>query len=186
MAGPTKLRSLAPALLRARLQLPMAHATLLDEADGLDQLLDRLVERHLLVEAARLLAYALPPRESVWWGCMCVGHAAPDSLAATERDALGAAEAWVRQPDEQARRDAAWAASAAGHDLPGAWPALAAYWARQTRPDDLRAGRGVETAIDRSIARDHREREPARLASFIASGRDIAAGGAGRLAPAAG
>jgi len=186
MAGLTKLRSLAPALLRPRLQLPPDHATLLNEADGLDRLLDRLVEHRLLIEAARLLAYALPPRESVWWGCMCVGHAAPDTLAETERGALGAAEAWVRQPDDQTRREAAWAATAAGHDLPGAWPALGAYWARQTRPDDLRAGRGVATAISRSIARDHREREAARLASFIASGRDIAAGGAGRLTPAAG
>lgn len=181
-----KLRPLDPVFLRPRLLLPPAHAALLDEPDGPGRLLDRLVERGLLIEATRLLAYALPPREAVWWGAMCVGHAAPAALGDAERAALAAAEAWVRQPDDRTRRDAAWAAAAAGYQLPGAWPALAAYWSRPARALDMRAGRGVETAIARAIARNREARDAAHLARFIASGRDIAAGGAGRLAPAAG
>jgi len=188
MPGTTanKLRPLDPGLLHARLQLPPAHAALLDEPGGPGRLLDRLVERALLIEATRLLAYALPPREAVWWGCMCVAHAAPVALGETEQGALAAAEAWVRHPDDRTRREAALAAAAAGYQAPGAWPALAAYWSRPAVSNDMRGGRGVETAIARAVARDHGPREAARLTSFIASGRDIAAGGAGRLAPAAG
>ncbi|GGF34582.1 hypothetical protein GCM10011611_46020 [Aliidongia dinghuensis] len=182
----SKLRALEPALLRPRLKLPPDHAALYDEADGPGALLDRLVERRLLVEAARLLAYALPPREAVWWSCMCVDHAAPADLPVPERQALDAAEAWVRRPDAENRRQAAWAAAAAGYQAPGAWAALAAYWSRPERPDDLRGGRGVETAVDRTIARHTPAERAPLLASFIASGRDIARGGAGRLAPTAG
>lgn len=53
-------------------------------------------------EAIVYLAYLLPRREAVWWGCQCVramNGNKPD-------DALLAAEAWVRDPDETSRRAA--------------------------------------------------------------------------------
>jgi hypothetical protein len=53
--------------------------------------------------AVAFMAHLLPRREAVWWGCNCLramlGAAADDA-------AIGAAEAWVRAPDEDTRRAA--------------------------------------------------------------------------------
>lgn len=181
-----KLRVLAPDVLRERLRIPPGKDTILVDHDGPGDLLNRLVQQDLLIEAARLLAYALPEREAVWWSCMCVLHTAPADFPAAERQATQAAEAWVRQPSEETKREAAWAAAAAGYGAPGAWPALAAYWSRPALEGDTRGGRGVDTAITRAAMRDDTSRQNERLRRFIGSGRDIASGGAGRLPPEAG
>lgn len=180
-----KLRRTEPHLLSERLRLPAAHESLVGDGEAPTALLARLVEIGLLVEATRLLAYALPEREAVWWACVCVAHTAGAELSAEERRALEAAEAWVRRPDERTAREAAWAAAEAGLGKPGAWPALAAYWSRPSVPLDAQGGRGVETAIARAAARGGSARQPERLRRFIDSGRDIAAGGVGRLPPEA-
>ena len=69
---------------------------LLDEQVSPDAFLDRLLERGHLADAVRLLAFALPKREAVWWSCQCVreclgGDASPQALAA-----IKAAEEWVK------------------------------------------------------------------------------------------
>jgi hypothetical protein len=177
-----KFRPLEPNTLRPRLRLPQAHEALLEDWERPALLLGHLIELELLAEAARYLAYVLPEREAVWWASMCVVHTAREP-SAEERQALAAAETWVRRPGEDTSREAAWAAAAAGYAVPGAWPALAAYWGRRIRPGDTRVGRGVETAIDRAARRDRPERQTERLRRFIASGCDISSGGAGRLPP---
>lgn len=180
--GDGKLRRLDPKILRARVRLPAEHEALLMCEGETHVVLDRLIKAGLLAEAARLLTYALPPRESVWWACICVTHTAAD-LPQLERTALAAAEGWVRRPDEAARREAAWAAVAAGYAAAGAWPALAAYWSRPSLADDTRGARGVETAIMRAAQRDDASRAPARLHRFFVSAHDIAHGGTGKLPP---
>jgi hypothetical protein len=177
-----KLRRLDPETLRLRVRLPPEHAALLGADGGTRGVLDRLIRSGLLAEAARLLAYALPPREAVWWACMCVTHTAQD-LPQPEQEAVRAAEAWVRRPDEATRRQAAWAAAAAGYAAPGAWAALAAYWTRADVAGDTRGARGVETAIAAAADRGDAARAPARLRRFFVSAHDIAHGGMGKLPP---
>ena len=53
--------------------------------------------------AVAFMAHLLPRREAVWWGCHCVRAMLG---AAADDEALGAAEAWVRGPDEDTRRAA--------------------------------------------------------------------------------
>jgi hypothetical protein len=73
-------------------------------------------------EAIVFIAYLLPRREAVWWGCQCVR-----AIAGNNADgALLAAEAWVRDPDEPTRRaalDLGWARDAR---VATTWLALAA------------------------------------------------------------
>ena len=66
------------------------------------------------VEALRVIAAALPPREGVWWAWVSARHAS--QLAAADRQpppavsaALAAVERWISNPDDDARR-AAWSA----------------------------------------------------------------------------
>lgn len=177
-----KLRRLDQKTLLTRVRLPSEHAAPLSADGTTHAVLDRLIRAGLLAEAARLLAYALPPREGVWWATLCVSHTAVD-LQPVEHAALEAAQAWVRRPDEATRRQAAWAAAAAGYATPGAWPALAAYWARISVVGDTRGARGVETAINLAAQRGDATRAPARLRRFFVSAHDIAHGGMGKLPP---
>lgn len=176
---PDKLRRLEPGQLTERLRIL--------EGDGPPAaLLERLVADEQLTAAVRFLAYALPEREAVWWACACVAHTGGAEVTADERRALDAAEAWVRHPGERMAQEAAWAAADAGPGKPGAWPALAAFWSAASASLDGQAGAGVETAVVRAADRGgDAARRPERLRRFIESGRDIAAGGAGRLPPEA-
>jgi hypothetical protein len=147
-------------------------------------LLNRLVERDLLPEAVRLLCYALPEREAVWWACMCVGHTVPVATLPPEQGvALSAAESWVWQPCDETRRQALDATKKAGYDTPAAWVARAAFASRLPASAPTRTGRKVERAVALAATYGGAERQTERLHRFIASGREIAGGGAGRLPP---
>lgn len=151
---------------------------------------ERLQGAGRMIEAARIVAYALPKREAVWWACMCA-RAAPDTKATPEdRAALDAAEAWVRMPDEKARRVAMTAAEKAGFNSAEAWAAVGAFWSGGSMapegqpvvsPADHLTGSAIAGAVLLSAVRIAPERQQARLARFLGSARDIATGGAGRL-----
>lgn len=181
-----KLRRFEPDLLQRWLQLPEEHRGLVDEIDAPAPLLWRLCQLQLWPEAVRMLAYTLPEREAVWWSCVCVRHT-ETSLPAPELGAIEAAEAWVRRPEPEFRREAAMAASASGYAAPGAWSALAAVWShRKKLLPDLCGGRGAATAVKRAADRDGQERQRERLRYFVQSGIDVGNGGAGGLPPGKG
>ncbi len=73
-------------------------------------------------EAVVYIAYLLPRREAVWWGCQCV-RAIRDNKA---DDALLAAEAWVREPEEATRRAALSLGWSGDMRIATTWLALAA------------------------------------------------------------
>src|ERR1700735_5797338 len=62
-------------------------------------------------DAVLFISHLLPRREAVWWAAQCVrallGEAAAD-------EALGAAEGWVRTPEDANRRAALSAGNAPG------------------------------------------------------------------------
>lgn len=151
-----------------------------------------LESKGFLLEAARLLALALPRRQAVWWACMCALHTAPADLAEPHRKAREAAELWVRQQTDADRRAAMRLAEQVGFDSPEAWAAVAAFWSGDSlAPEDgpkappppHLAGLAVGGAVGLSAVRTKLDRRDARLQRFLESGRNIAAGGAGRLPP---
>jgi len=84
------------------------------------------------VEALRVIAAALPPREGVWWAWVSARHASqlaganrptPPAVAA----ALTAVEQWISNPDEDARRAAWTAGERAGLDTPVGCTAAAVF-----------------------------------------------------------
>jgi len=72
-------------------------------------------------DAIVYVAFLLPRREAVWWGCQCV-RALKDGAA---DEALLAAEAWVREPEEERRRAALALANSGDLALPTTWLARA-------------------------------------------------------------
>ena len=95
------------------------------------EFVDRVVRASLYADATRFLAYGLPEREAVWWACLCVRSVPAccgDEIAA---EAMQAAEAWIKNPEEENREVALAAGSKHKFEMPGApaaWTAMAAGW----------------------------------------------------------
>jgi hypothetical protein len=101
---------------------------LLDEKQTLKQFLESLCEKGLYVDAIKVLAYGMPKREAVWWGCLCVRSAAGKDMPGEALKALEAAEKWVADPSEANRVATLDAGKAADFSTPPGCVALAAYW----------------------------------------------------------
>ncbi len=152
--------------------------------------LQALEAADLLTEAARLTAHALPRREAVWWACMCARHTAPAAMPPADQRALEDAEAWVFKGEDALRRRAFEHAQESNFATPEAWAGVAAFWSGDSMaplgqasvpPAPHLAGTAVAGSVLLAAVRDPVDRRAARLGRFLASARDIAAGGTGRL-----
>lgn len=189
-----KLASPLPPLL-PRLALEGDPAAALVGAQTAAEGVERLVAKGFRNEAVRLTAHALPRREAVWWACMCAAAVPDPALSPADEAARTAAEAWVRQPADEPLRRAAWdAALRTEFSSPEAWAAVGAFWSGGSMapegqpvvpPAEHLTGLAVSGAVVMAAVRGHPERAEARLDRFIAAARDIAGGGAGRIAPEA-
>ena len=152
----------------------------------------RLEAAGFAAEAVRVLAHALPKREAVWWACMCAANTAPPDLGEADRLARETAETWVRQQKEEQRRAAMKHAEASGFQTPEAWSGVAAFWSGDSMspegqpavpPPPQAVGGAVAGAVALAAVRGDVTRQPERLKRFLESGRNIAAGGPGRMPP---
>jgi len=73
------------------------------------------------------MAHALPAREAVWWGCLCLQHACGDNLPPLDKEACRAAVQWVVQPTEWNCAAALAPAQAAGMASPAGGLAMAVF-----------------------------------------------------------
>lgn len=80
------------------------------------QFLQALVHQGQYVDAIRLMAVALLPREAVWWACLCCQHTlgAGNPPSPLDEQALRVAVSWVLRPDEAHRAAAETIGVAAG------------------------------------------------------------------------
>jgi len=181
------------AALLPRLNLEAGAAAVLVGAQTAADGIERLETQGFRSEAVRLAAHALPKREAVWWACMCAAAVPDPALPAADDAARGAAEAWVRKPTDEFLRRAAWeAAQLTAFCSPEAWAAVGAFWSGGSMspegqpvvpPAEHLTGLAVSGAVVMAAVRSRPERANARLGLFLAAARDIAAGGAGRVAP---
>ena len=133
-------------------------------------------------EAATFVAYALGPRQSIWWGHECL-QARPDLLTEMDRAMMALAAAWVGTPGEAARYAALDAGQAAPARGPGVWLALAAGWSggSMVGPDlpavtvrEFVLGRAVSAAVLTALARVPQEKRGRMLEHYIAMGEVLA------------
>jgi len=186
----TKFNATDLAALLPRVALPPEPALVIRDCTTVPAAITALESGGFDLEATRLIAHALPKREAVWWACMCALHTAPPDLPEPDRAAREAAELWVRQPSDPVRRTAMERAQATGFGTPEAWAAVAAFWSGESMapegqppvpPAPHLTGTAVTGAVALAAVRGDASRRTARLQRFLASGRNIAAGGPGRL-----
>jgi hypothetical protein len=158
------------------------------------QYLNELIAAKRLEQAIQFFAFALPPREAVWWTCLCSRAVFPDPTPKPLLDAVEAAEAWVRKPTEELRRAAMASAQATDFRSPAAWAAMAAFWSGGSlAPADLPAvpapthliGAAVAGAVALAAVQTEPLRADQKREHFLASAIDVANGGNGRVKPAA-
>jgi hypothetical protein len=87
-----------------------ANFDLKDEAkkllrDGMNprEFVAALIENKKYIDAIHFMAHALPVRDGIWWGCLCMQHAFGNDLTPPDRAAATAAVQWVMQPAEENR-----------------------------------------------------------------------------------
>lgn len=170
---------------------PSAQAqALLPGEPGVEAFLERLLQAGLYRDGIAFLAQALPPREAVWWACLCVRDAAfDDAPVPAVVSVLEAAEHWVYEPNEYNRRLAMSMAEKAGFANPASWTGVAAFWsggslapegAPVVPPSEDLKGRAVAGAILLAAVHKEPEKMEDKFRLFLARAFDIACGGNGR------
>ena len=111
----------------ARFNIKKEALALLREGMAPGEFVDALVAGKQYVSGIEFMAHAMPPREAVWWGCLCLQHACGDTLSPTDKAAARAAVQWIMQPSEENRAAALAPAQAAGPASPAGGLAMAVY-----------------------------------------------------------
>ena len=104
-----------------------------------NQYVDSLQQNHLSDESIKFLAHGMPERESVWWATQSAQKVATPANPA-DHAAIQAADAWVKNPSEATRQQAAAAAAKTDFQTPGAWAAQAAAWSQPKVPAPVPPG----------------------------------------------
>lgn len=131
MAASTSLRKVkatTAAEICGRFELAPESKPLLEPKASPREFLDALVSSRHFPTAIRFLAHALPPREAVWWGSLCVKHVSDGALPAPETEALKAAVVWVLEPTEKSRQAAEVPSRASGRQSSAGLLATAVTW----------------------------------------------------------
>lgn len=87
----------------SRFDLKREARSLLSEGVGSREFLEALVTNQHYLTCVDFIAHALPAREAVWWGCLCLQYVCGDNLSTLDKAACKAAVRWVLQPTEENR-----------------------------------------------------------------------------------
>lgn len=135
MTPELKERSIAQLLANSHLTDPARELS--RTAADLDGLIDTLLRKERLADATYAVAYRMPARLAVWWGCVSielVSRCFPQCLRPLP-EALASAVAWVVDPSESHRL----AARKFGREIPYSNPhgplTKAAGWGLDDDPD---------------------------------------------------
>ena len=111
---PVKISAVTASEVCAHINLEKSARRLLDDRMGPSEFVEALVSSRQYLAGIEFMAHALPAREAIWWGCLCLQYACGNELSASEKAACKAAVRWVLQPIERNRAVAKALAEAAG------------------------------------------------------------------------
>jgi hypothetical protein len=102
---------------------------LLTDQFSTKQFLSLLVEKEMFGDAIRVIAYLLPKREAIGWGCLCLRHVLTSQKDKPLPNVQVAAERWVSAPNEENRWAAKETADKEDPKTPSGLLALAVFFA---------------------------------------------------------
>lgn len=122
-----KIKAATAAEVCAHVELEVEPRSLLHDGMSPREFLAALLARQQPRAGIDFMAHALPQREAIWWGCLCLQHACGSDLSEADKDACRAAVRWVVHPTEENRAAANTPAEAAGPASPAGMLAGATF-----------------------------------------------------------
>src|SRR5271166_1661193 len=119
---PIKISAVTASEVCAHFNLEKSARQPLDDRMGPGEFVEALVVSKQYLAGIEFMAHALPAREAIWWGCLCLQYACGNELSTSEKAACKAAVRWVLQPIEGNRAAAKAPAEAAGPASPNLPP----------------------------------------------------------------
>jgi hypothetical protein len=124
----TKVKATAATEVCRNFDLKEEAKPLLRDGQSPREFLEALLAEKKHVPAIDFLAHALPPREAIWWGCLCLEQGIGSRLPPLHTEAFKAAAQWVLDPSEENRRAAQMRGQAVGAGAPAGLLAMATGW----------------------------------------------------------
>jgi hypothetical protein len=176
---PVKISVVTASELCAHFNLEKCARRLLDDRMGSREFLEALVASKQYLAGIEFMAHALPAREAIWWGCLCLQYACGNELSASEKAACKAAVRWVLQPLEGNRAAAKGPAEAAGPASPAGALAMAANQTGGSLalpPGPFAPARAVANAVKFASLKGDPVRTADRQRLFVELGMGVAEG----------
>jgi hypothetical protein len=121
-----KIQAATAAEICAHFDLEEKARPLLSDGMRPGEFVEALLAGKQYAAGIHFMARALPAREAIWWGCLCVQHACGNNLSAADKAAAKAAVQWVLWPTDENRAAAKPPAEAARAPSPAGALAMAA------------------------------------------------------------
>ena len=122
-----KIKVSSAAEICARFELKQEVQPLLRDGIAPREFVDALAINRQYLAGIDFMAYGLPPREAIWWGCLCLQHASGGKLSELDKAACRAAIKWILEPVEENRLAAKEPAEKAGLGCPAGALAAACH-----------------------------------------------------------
>jgi hypothetical protein len=98
-----KIKAATAADVCAHFELNKEARTLLREGQVPREFVEALLANRQYITGIDFVGHALPAREAVWWGCLCLQHTCGSNLSISDQAACQAAVRWVLEPTEENR-----------------------------------------------------------------------------------
>jgi hypothetical protein len=168
-----KIKATTAAEVCAQFDLPRKARALLRPGITPPEFMNALLAHQEFIAGIDFLAHALPVREAVWWGCLCMQHACGDNLTSVDRAAAIAAVRWVDEPTEESRAAATAPADAADPASPAGTLARAASQAAGDPCGSIANAVHLASVKSGGAAMNGRQRSYVELGIAIANGKFI-------------
>jgi len=164
--------------------------TLLTPDQSISQLINKFIERSAFKDVISVIAHALPPREAVYWACLCVRDVLDQNTMSEDLRAIKAAEQWVIKQSESDRMLNHQIAEDLDYTTASAWVSNAVFWSGGNISTDKNAkveppegifGKAISGAINLASATEDGKKTEQIKKQFIKRGINIAQGGKGDI-----
>jgi hypothetical protein len=148
-------------------------------------LLGKLIDAELYVDVIKLVSHALPKREAIWWGALCVEMISKKDDPPADLGALRSVVQWVIEPNEAHRVQAAYAADECQSASPACSLAQAVKWTGGSMsrpglpvvpPEPKMTPNAIVAAVRSAATKGDRQTQKQRLRDFLRLAVEVAEG----------